>query len=291
MSVIFIGGDEPYLVDAKRKSLLGDLQMPELNLLTTEILDEAVLDHLNTYPVIDDKRVAVVTVEKLADADNDILKECMGISDALLLVIFKSYDGRNTFYKELKKSGVLFLCNKQEAAKSLSSFLLKRAEKIGVIFQDCVLQEFLQRMDYMENDGVNIYTIIGYLESMAALGSTITSESVEAAVPAYQSENVFGIVDLILSKDLPGLRTQAVLLKKDAIGTLSALLREYRISYKAQYFPLSEIGISSYRLKGCTKEALINGITLITEQIQAIKNGTISEELVLEDTFLRLVTT
>ena len=107
MSVIFIGGDEPYLVDAKRKSLIGEMQMPELNLLTTEVLNESVLDHLDTYPVIDEKRVAVVTVEKLADANNDFLQECRSTSNGLLLVVFKTYDGRNAFYKELKKKGEL----------------------------------------------------------------------------------------------------------------------------------------------------------------------------------------
>ena len=36
MSVVFIGGDEPYWVDAKKQSLIGALQMPELNLLQTD---------------------------------------------------------------------------------------------------------------------------------------------------------------------------------------------------------------------------------------------------------------
>ena len=288
MSVIFIGGDEPYLVDAKRKSLIGEMQMPELNLLTTEVLNEAVLDHLDTCPIVDEKRVAVVTVEKLADADNDFLNECRSTSNGLLLVVFKTYDGRNAFYKELKKNGDLVLCNKQDAAPSLASFLMKRAEKMGVTFQNGILQEFLQRINYLENEGVNIYSIIGYLESLAALNPIITSASLSAVVPSYQSENVFGIVDLILAKDLSGLRIQATLLKKDAIGTLSALLREYRIAYKSHYFSFKEIGISSCKLKKCSKDVLISGISLITAQISAIKNGTVSEELILQDTFLRL---
>ena len=173
----------------------------------------------------------------------------------------------------------------------MTSFLMKRAEKMGVTFQNDVLQEFLQRINYLENEGVSIYTIIGYLESLAALGSTVTSDAVASVVPAYQSEKVFGIVDLILAKDLSGLCVQAALLKKDAIGTLSALLREYRIAYKANYFSFKEIGISSCKLKNCSKDVLINGIALITEQISAIKNGTVSEELILKDTFLRLTRT
>ena len=289
MSVVFIGGDEPYWVDTKKQALIGTLQMPELNLLLTESLDPSVVDHLNTYPVIDDKRVAVVTVDKLTDASNDSLKECMENENGLLVVIFKSYDGRNSFYKELKKEGRLLLCNKQDAAPSLPSFLVKRAAKIGSCFEENALQEFLQRMSYVENEGINIYTVIGYLESMAALNPNITVENVRAIVPAYQSEKIFGIVDMLLAKDLSGLRTQATLLKKDAIGTLSALLREYRIAYKTHYFPYKDIGISSCRLKKCSKESLMKGILLITEQIAAIKTGTISEDLILEDTFYRLL--
>lgn len=289
MSVVFIGGDEPYWVDAKKQSLIGVLQMPELNLLQTEILDQAVVEHLNTYPVIDSQRVAVVAVDKLTDANNDFLKECIKNENGLLVVTFKSYDGRNSFYKELKKEGRLILCNKQDAAPSLPSFITKRSAKMGSHFEGNALQEFLQRMSYVENEGINIYTVIGYLESMAALNPNISVESVRAIVPAYQSEKIFGIVDMLLARDLSGLKTQANLLKKDAIGTLSALLREYRIAYKAHYFSYKEIGINSCKLKNCSKDALVNGITLITEQISAIKNGTVSEELVLEDTFLRLL--
>ena len=102
MSVVFIGGDEPYWVDAKKQSLIGVLQMPELNLLQTEILDQSVVEHLNTYPIIDSQRVAVVAVDKLTDANNDSLKECIENENGLLVVTFKSYDGRNSFYKELK---------------------------------------------------------------------------------------------------------------------------------------------------------------------------------------------
>ena len=65
MSVVFIGGDEPYWVDAKKQSLIGVLQMPELNLLQTEILDQAVVEHLNTYPVIDSQRVAMASRDSI----------------------------------------------------------------------------------------------------------------------------------------------------------------------------------------------------------------------------------
>lgn len=288
MSVIFIGGDEPYLVDAKRKAFIGQMQMPELNLLCAEELDKAVVDHLNTYPVIDERRVAVVSLDSLTDADNDSLKECMEDGCGLLLVIFKSYDGRNSFYKDLKKEGLILLCNKQEAAPSLPSFICKRAANMEITFPKDALQEFLQRMNYTENDSINIYTVIGYMESMAALSPVITIDIVRAVVPEYQSEKIFGIVDMILAKDLAGLKIQASLLKKDAIGTLSALLREYRIAYKACYFSLKDIGVTYTRLKGVPKEDLVQGIELISCQIAVIKTGTLPPEMVMTDTFLRL---
>ena len=289
MSVVLIGGDEPYLVDVKRKSLIGKMQMPELNLLSTELLDETVLDHLTTCPVMDEQRLAVVTVEKLADADNEFFKECLDAVNGLLIVLFRSYDGRSAFFKQVQKDGLLHLCTKQEAAPSLGQFLLKRAAKSGVSFQEGAIAELLRRVDYLENDSVNIYTLLGYLESLKALNTSITVEDVKTIVSEHAREQVFGIVDMIQNKNLHGLTQQAQLLKDNAIGTLSALLREYRIAYKAQYFPLKDIGVSNIRLKGCSKDYLMQGIELITVQVASLKRGSLPPEMVMMDTFLRLI--
>lgn len=288
MSIVLIGGDEPYLIDVKRESLIGTMQLPELNFMSTEMLDASVAAHLATCPIMDERRVAVVTVQKLEEIDNPFFAECRNIQGSLLIVVFHSYDGRNTFYKQMNKEGILHLCTKQKAFPSLSNFLLKRAEKAGLVFQNGAMEELLRRVDYLENDGVNIYTLLGYLESLKALNNSITCENIKAIVPEYVREQIFSIVDLIQKRNLKGLTQQAQLLKDDAIGTLSALLREYRIAYKAYYFNLKDIGISSVHLKGVSKEQLVQGIELISGQITAIKTGTLPAELIMLDTFLRL---
>lgn len=288
MSVVLIGGDEPYLIDAKRKSLIGTMQMPELNFMSSEVLDASVVNHLTTYPVVDERRVALITVQKLDEINNSFFEECCSIQDGLLIAVFHTYDGRSSFYKEMNKKGLLHLCTKQKAFPSLSNFLIKRAQAAGVVFQKGAVEEFLRRVDYLENDGVNIYTLLGYLESLKALNNSITCDDVMAVVPEYVREQIFNIVDMIQKKNLDGLIQQAQLLKNDAIGTLSALLREYRIAYKAYYFSLKDVGITNARLKGMPKEYLVQGIELISSQITALKSGTLPPEMIMTDTFLRL---
>lgn len=288
MSIVLIGGDEPYLIDAKRKSLIGTMQMPELNFMNSEILDSSVVNHLTTYPVVDERRVALLTVQKLDEINNSFFEDCCSMQDGLLIVVFHTYDGRSSFYKEMNKKGLLHLCTKHKAFPSLSNFIVKRAQAAGIVFQKGAVEELLRRVDYLENDEVNIYTLLGYLESLKALSNTITCENVMAVVPEYVREQVFNIVDMIQKKNLDGLNQQAQLLKNDAIGTLSALLREYRIAYKACYFSLKDIGVSNTRLKGIPKEYLVQGIELITSQIAAIKTGTLPPEMIMADTFLRL---
>ena len=288
MSIVLISGDEPYLIDVKRESLVGTMQLPELNFMSTETLDASVVAHLTTYPVIDKRRVALVTVQKLEEINNPFFEECRNIQDSLLIVVFRSYDGRNTFYKQLDKEGIIYLCTKQKALPSLSNILLKRASKAGIVFQKGAMEELLKRVDYLENDGVNIYTLLGYLDSLKALNNSITCESIQAVVPAYIREQVFGVVNLIQKRNIEGLTQQAQLLKGDAIGTLSALLREYRIAYKAYYFSLKDIGVTNVHLKGVPKEQLAQAIDFISGQITAIKTGTLPAELIMLDTFLRL---
>jgi len=290
--IYFIGGSEPYLVDCQRIALVGKLSVKELNFLETDVFDTEVINFLNTFPMGDDRKVVYLTIEDLSELDVKVFHSYKKKPSPFgcLIVRFRKYDARKSFYKTLKEEGLLQLFDKESVAFKLSEFITSRAAKMGATFaDDSVLNTFIERENYANQDSVTLYNILGDLKNLASLSSVITMEAVCSLIADNEKDNVFGIAKLIVNKDISGLRTQAVLCKGNEIATLSALLREYRISYKAKDFSLSEIGVSKNTFKGLAKEQLIDSMDIIIGSIDAVKSSTMPMSVVLEHTFLRLV--
>lgn len=290
-NIYFIGGTEPYLVDCQRVSLVGKLTLKELNYMEATCFSDEVYQFLYTYPIMDEKKVAYVSVSDLKDMDCPPFHEYMKkpSSFGVLIVRFLSADARTSFYKDLKKSGVMQLYDKESAAPKLADFILKRASKKGVGFEPGALELFLERENYARRDDITLYNLMGDLNNLMALSNPITKENVLAVIPDNVKDNVFGIARQIADKDIVGLRKQALLCKGNEIGTLSALLREYRIAYKAFYYSLSEIGASRNAFKGLSKDDVCTGIGIIMDAIDSVKHGGIPQSVLLEQTFLKLV--
>lgn len=245
MGVHLIGGDEPYLVDCQRISLVGRLEAPEMNYMEFDTLEEDVFTFLSTFPFMDTRKVAYVTVQDVAECDvpsfHSLLDECPDY--ATLVVRFRNYDGRKNFFKQMKKCHCLSLYDKDQAIPGLPAFVEKRATKLGAVFAPGALDEFLRRENYIERDDINLYNILEDLKNLVSLEKNISVENVVSLISENNKDNVFAIASLIRNCDIVGLRKQASLLRGMEIPTLSALLREYRLAYKAQYYSASEIEI------------------------------------------------
>ena len=290
--IYFIGGSEPYLVDCQKISLIGKFSVRELNYMESTSFTEEVFQFLHMYPIGDDRKVVYITVGNLSEMDTPLFREYQKNPSVFgrLVIRFLAYDARRTFYKELKKEGLLQLFDKESATLKLSEFIEKRAAKKGVSFSDKeALALFLERENYANREDITLYNLMGDLNNLIALGNPITQENICLVVPDNVKDNVFGIAGQIVKRDIFGLRTQAALCKGNEIATLSALLREYRIAYKAFYFPLSDIGATRNVLRGMDKEVLVNGIHVLTDAIDAVKSGGVPLSIVLEQTFMKLV--
>jgi DNA polymerase III delta subunit len=131
----------------------------------------------------------------------------------------------------------------------------------------------IKRTGYLENEEISMYALMGYVNTLCALEEYITMEQMERVVPSYYKEDVFCLAKLICSRDVQGLRRQAEMLRGTEIETLSALLREFRISYKAKYFSLKETGASYSAFLKKDKEYLSYGIHVISGAVAGIAYG------------------
>lgn len=283
-------GDEPYLMDCQINKLTKELAFPELNLMMADSVTEDVRYFLSTYPAMDDYKVFILKLSHLKELDQSFLDEFLKDTTTNRFVICATdYDAKSSYYKKMKGLNLITFCSKEEAAKALPSFLTKITAKKGASFEEDALNLFIERTGYVDNPSMNLYSMVGYIDSLIALNRSISKSMVEENVPAFYQENVFAIAKLLMNKDMEALRIQAELLKGNEIGTLSALLREFRISYKAKYFPMGKIGASYAAFLKKDKDYLVNGIYLLTDVIASIKKGTVCLSTCLFDTFLRLL--
>ena len=206
MGLTLIGGDEPYLIDNSKRTLIGTFELADLNYMTSDVLDAEVLEHLFACPVMDDRRAALVRINHLKEADNDTFREYLKNPVGTLIIQFKEYDARSAFFQELCRKKLLILHNKEKLhSDQIQTFLVKQITHRGNKITPDALKALLERSCYQENDSMNLYVLLGYLNSLCALGNPVTKDMVCSIVPQYHNEDIFGIAKMILAKDIEGL--------------------------------------------------------------------------------------
>lgn len=284
----FISGAEPYLLDRRKKTFFKGVDISGLDFTRTHEMGDDLVQFLTSYPLSGTIRAALVTVDDIECCNNECyqsLEECMP-KEYLLLVIFRSGDARKGFYKALAKKGLIETYSKQDVR--LTELVKAQAAALGCSFEDSALSEFLRRENYAANDDMSVYTVLSDVKRLSLHGeATITMDMVIQSVEDKVALTPFKIGSYIRGRDVTALIRQAELIKKsEAIPVLSALLREYRIAYKAKFFPLSDIGVTGAPFKYLSKAQLSANIQLVTTAIQKHKRGGICD---LKETFLLLV--
>lgn len=293
LNTMILYGDEPYMIEARRKSLEKKITLPELNLLKTDGWSMDVVTFLSTYPVADDNKLAVVNVKDLKELNTDSFQSYieMPSSYGQLLVIAEKVDKRSVLYKKLSKEKVFVECGKVTDAEQLKAILLREVQSLDGKMTAEAYRLFLQKENYGDEAraDISILNLLSDLHRLVAWNPEITVDSVNLLIKDNYAAKTFAVSKLIADGDVPGLRVQAELLKNDAIGNLSALLREYRIAWKSQYFPNSEIGVSFISFKKLATEKLERAIDIIMSALDGIKDGSLPSESVLMYTYLQLV--
>lgn len=289
MKFTCVVGDEPYLVDKAVQEEMKGVECPDFNLLRCEIFGNDVIDFLQAIPLFGEKRLAYLVVSDLSEAET-LLTECVtSLPDhASILVVARNYDARKAFTKALEKKGQLKVCSKAQVIDRLVPIVQKMAADIGLDMVVEVMDEFLTREGYSTCGEVTLLTIQSDLRSLyEVFGEKPTKKQVASYIERHDVGNAFLVADMILRNDVVGLRYQANSLKGQEIPALCALLREYRLSYKAHYLSNKEMGVyrSPHKL---TKDCALSGIQLITNTIMQLKTGAIPKSSALLSTFLRL---
>lgn len=269
-----IYGNEPYLVQQEREKLHG-------NEMDVNVVDawEGVESLVFMPALFSEKRTIIYTVERLgANADiYEYLSHPSSISD---LYIFAREVDRNTkVYKKLKKDYQVTECNKlsEEQMKDFAKAVL--AEYNATISVGAYAL-FMQRANYWDDDVCTLYTIRTYLYQMAtaAADGKITKAEVTGIVPESMNEKVYMLTSYLLGQDGEkafGLATRLLQEKESPIAIMSAVMRTFRVAYKASLFKDEGKGIG--KLIGVPyfqyKEALRYEASAIKECMGLLQSG------------------
>jgi len=279
-------GNEPWLISKEKETIVSALSMPEMNFNSFQMWGNEVIESLNTLPFIDERRVVVLDLDKPSSLDCKSFKAYLEhpSNTADLVIILREADFRTKFCADLKKSGLVNICDKFKDEFSLVKEIGYYLNTQKATMTKEALSAFLHRENYFELSEITFFNLANDLDTLISINKSISREMVEQYIPDNTTVNDFALAKLIVSKDATVVRNHINMVSdSDTMRILALLLREYRITYKALYFKEPEIGVKFVSLKNkLSKSYLISAIEICTTAMDDIKAGRLGSDYALK---------
>ena len=169
----------------------------------------------------------------------------------------------------------------------LKRWILGYIKKHGCRITEQAYTELTARINY-EMEDINLYYVQSALKKLCSTSEEITPDLVKRMIPLNEKEDVFRLIEMIDRKNTTELFHQADIMlqngEQNVVGTLSLLLRSYRILYKVSVCgcSLKDAGVyyKTYIPSLSGKQAQ-RSMDTIQEIINGIKNGKYMPEFAL----------
>lgn len=281
-------GNEPYRIEQCKKSVQKNITSPEFNCsVLYGAYDGSVDDIINTLPFLADKRAVILTVDTLKEIDNKLFMQLLEnpVPSTDCLIVVRNFDGRLKLAKLLKKKGLLYPCEKYSDSE-LPAAVASACGSYGARITSDAVASLISRTAYLDVAEVTFLDVADWIKKMAAVTKEITLSVVESTVPQKEQPDAFILATLIRDNQYEKLQKEVSLLSgmstDEVIKSLSALLWQYRISYKAKMFSPAEIGVRSTVLADLPEQALVRGISILNGVLAKVKTGTMPAELAIQ---------
>ena len=283
ISIVY--GDEPYGIDVKKRKIEEMIKMPSMNLaFFAGEFNLDVLNACNTFPFVDDKRGVFLDIDSLKALDNKLFRDyCESPADFTeLLIIVKDVDQRTKLFKSFKEQGLMFPCMKLKDLSEYKKVIAYELKKRNSSMLDDAAELFIKKMNYFNNDSVNLLNVVGYLDACSSISTTITKDIVDSVCPSFEEANIFLLTSLIKDRNATELYRQIKMIPaKDSIGIMSLLLKDFRVAYKLKAFDESAVTTKRTSFSSFPKELLCECMEILTEVISGVKKGTYTEDTAL----------
>lgn len=279
-----IFGTEPYLIKAYRSSIVNGISIPDINILESEQFTAIERDFARQAPFLDSRRALILQFDKLSA--NEMLEEYLKTPSVKtdLFIFVKEIDKRTSLYKKFKKEGIKQF---DKDTDLLKRWILGYIKKHGCRITEQAYTELTARINY-EMEDINLYYVQSALKKLCSTSEEITPDLVKRMIPLNEKEDVFRLIEMIDRKNTTELFHQADIMlqngEQNVVGTLSLLLRSYRILYKVSVCgcSLKDAGVyyKTYIPSLSGKQAQ-RSMDTIQEIINGIKNGKYMPEFAL----------
>lgn len=291
MSKTLVFGNEPYLIHQFKKDIIASVKMPDFNLRISTEFGTVEQEFLMQSPFLADKRILILTVDTLRP-DKKLeksIKQKRGQAD--IYIFAKEVDKRLTLFKAFELQEIKEY--KKLARDVLEKFILSTIKGRGCCIRKPAYELLLEKLNY-DLDEVTLFDVVHTLDRLCAVEGEITIEFVDGMVYAHERENVFELIRLICVKDYAKLFHQANLIlqnnKSNVIGTLSLLLRSYRLAYKvACGYKLQELGVNPRTfIPKMDRNEADRCMETIQHYVNGIKAGMYTQEIAVRLCFSKL---
>lgn len=282
-------GEEVYCVWFKKHKYIDSIENKDFNVAEFDEFSQDTLEYLRTIPMMSEKKACLVSVADLKDVDNKYFNEYLESPEdnVDLIILPQKVDARTKFYKALQKADYIEEHKKlatNDDVKKMVAFFLK---PYGAQIREDACAELLDRLNYTDKkSNITLWDVKQVVENLAQTSTEIDKALVEKLVEKNESENVFGLIKMILNKDIAGIVRQEDIIMRtqgSSIGALSAILREYRLGYKKAVLNVTpkELGVNFVTLDGEPAAYLLNGIRILTDTVTDIKQGRLKPDRAL----------
>ncbi len=188
MAKRLVYGDEPYLVRQYKKEVAKGIELPEMNLMASDAFGEEELRFLQQPPLCSERKVLLLEMPqlKINPELSAYWKNPTETSD--VVVVADRIDKRTTDFKSFRSEEIQ-LCNKLGKGV-LEKTILQYVKKNGAKIKQSAYQTLLERLNYHDNEDVNLFTVFHVLNRLCPLRE-ITRELVVSAVRDNAKENAF----------------------------------------------------------------------------------------------------
>jgi DNA polymerase III delta subunit len=285
MSVKVLFGDEPFIIDKKVTDIKKSIVYPEMNLSCYNEFTEAVRSAVETLPIMDEKRVIILSLNELKNDDGllKVIKTMPTSTD--FIIVAKEIDKRTSLFKYLKGQNMTFeFCKLSEPL--LKKFVLDIMSEKSTKITNTAYSQMINRINYFDDPDVSLYTVSTYVRQLMFLSTVITEDEILKVVPSSSNDKVYELSKAILS----GKEARAFSLALDfidrgenIIGMLSMMLRVFRLGFKASLY--SEVnktelgallGVPVFQFQDALsipEESLSSILDIIQDAVNGIKNG------------------
>lgn len=321
-SMYLLFGKESFLINETKQLLihqvLQDDEM-EFNLSSFDLSEtpvEIALEDAETFPFIGERKLlflhnaSFLTAEKTKEkVEHNLarleayIKEPAPYSIVVFVAPYEKMDERKKLTKELKKNADTFEAKKL-TEQELKNWVRTRADYNGVTIEPAAIEHMLTLV------GTNLFMLTSEVDKLALYigkGLTIDVKTVESLVSRSLEQNIFTLVDKIVTRKIgEALRIYYDLLKlnEEPIKILAVITGQFRLIYQVKELAkrgygqqqiASHLKIHPFRVKLAAGQAQKFGaeeLTYIIKQLADadyhMKTGAMNKELIIELFLLKL---